>query len=196
MAIRSVKEEIRILGVDDAARTAKDERVLLVGTVFRAGSYLDGVLSEHITADGDDSTEKIIDLFAKTGNKDQIRVIMLNGITFGGFNVADIRQISERTKTPVIAVMRDKPDPDSIKRALEHFPDGEKRWKLHQKAGGVSSVRLLSGKTVYFQSAGLPEPQAALIIKKTCTHSKYPEPLRIAHIIGAGILLGRSKKGK
>ncbi len=195
MEIRTVKEEIRILGIDDAPHSKKDPQVLLVGTVFRAGSYLDGVISEFISTDGDDATEKIINLFNKTGHKNQIRIIMLNGITFGGFNVADIHAINERTKTPVIVVIREKPDFDSIKKALKNFLDGDEKWKLHQKAGEVKSMQLPSGR-IYFQTAGIKEEQAREIISKTCTHSKYPEPLRIAHIIGAGVLLGRSRKGR
>lgn len=195
MPIRSVKQEIRVLGVDDASHMGKDGEVLLVGTVFRAGSYLDGVLSEWIAKDGDDATEKIIRLFKKSGHKDQIRVIMLNGITFGGFNVADITEIHERTGAPVLVVIRDRPDPASIKKALEKFPDRGTKWALHEKAGEVKALNLPRGK-IYFQTSGITDAQAELIIKKTCTHSKYPEPLRIAHIIGAGVLLGRSKRGR
>ena len=195
MAIRRVKEEIRILGIDDAPHKKDDEKTLLVGTVFRAGSYLDGVISEIIERDGNDSTEKIIQMFEKTGHKDQIRVIMLNGITFAGFNVADIQEISKRTKTPVIVVIREKPDFDAIHKALMKVGESEEKWELHRKAGEVKSIGINSGR-VYFQHVGIEESQAREIISKTCTHSTYPEPLRISHIIGAGIKLGRSRKGK
>jgi endonuclease V-like protein UPF0215 family len=195
MVIRKVKEEIRILGIDDAPHEKNDKKVLLVGTVFRAGSYLDGIISEWINKDGKDSTEKIIRMFKKTGHKDQIRILMLNGVTFGGFNVADIKKINKQTKTPVIVVIRDEPNFDAIKKALRRVEDSERKWKLHEKAGEIKSIKIKSGK-VYFQHVGINEFQAREIIKKTCTHSNYPEPLRIAHIIGAGIVLGRSRRGK
>jgi endonuclease V-like protein UPF0215 family len=195
MVIRKVKEEIRILGIDDAPHKKDDKEALIVGVVFRAGSYLDGVLSEWIEKDGKDSSEKIIRMFNKTGHRDQIRVIMLNGITFGGFNVADIQEINKKTKTPVIVVIRDEPDFDAIKKALSNVQDNKIKFELHEKAGEVKTMKVKSGK-VYFQHAGIDEKQTKEIIKKTCTHSQYPEPLRIAHIIGAGVLLGRSRRGR
>lgn len=193
--IRRVKAEIRILGVDDAPFKKSDDRVLLVGTVFRAGTWLDGVLSTHIDVDGTDATDKIIELFEKTGHKDQIRVIMLNGITVGGFNTVDLEKLSHKTKKPVIVVVRDEPDFKSIREALKNFEDGDEKWKLIEKAGEVKSIKIKGGK-LYFQHEGLDEFKTREIIELTCTHSRYPEPLRVAHMIGAGIVLGRTRGGK
>ena len=54
---RSIKQEIRILGVDDSPFPAHTkEEVMLVGTVFRAGNWLDGVLSTFVEGDGMDAT--------------------------------------------------------------------------------------------------------------------------------------------
>ena len=55
---RIIKQEIRILGVDDSPFPSHTtEEVMLVGTVFRAGNWLDGVLSTYIHGDGTDGTE-------------------------------------------------------------------------------------------------------------------------------------------
>ena len=55
---RTIKSEIRILGIDDAPFTPhKEGNVLLVGTFFRGGSWLDGVLTTHVQIDGTDSTD-------------------------------------------------------------------------------------------------------------------------------------------
>lgn len=193
--IRRVKQEIRVLGIDDAPFGREDESVLLVGTVFRAGRFIDGVLSTVIEKDGTDATEKIVDLFNKTGHKDQVRVILLNGITVGGFNTIDVEELCRKTKTPVIVVVRDKPDFDSIQKALKNFPDGEGRWQLVKRAGEVQSL-VINGKQLYFQFVGLPIKQAQEILKLVCVHSNYPEPLRVAHMIGAGVVLGKTRGGR
>lgn len=56
--IRSVKKEIRILGIDDSPfkKFKKGKKVLVIGCVFRAGRWLDGVVSTHINCDGTNST--------------------------------------------------------------------------------------------------------------------------------------------
>ncbi|MGZ7135696.1 MAG: endonuclease dU, partial [Methanobacterium sp.] len=91
---RKIKPEIRILGIDDAPFPPHTQnKVMLVGTVFRGGIWLDGVLRTHITGDGEDSTRKIIQMVNKTRHKGQIGVIMLDGVTFGGFNLANIKEI-------------------------------------------------------------------------------------------------------
>jgi len=60
---RIIKKEIRILGVDDSPFPSHtNEEVMLVGTVFRAGNWLDGVLSTYIHVDGTDGTEKITEM--------------------------------------------------------------------------------------------------------------------------------------
>jgi len=53
---------------------------------------------------------------------------MLDGITFGGFNLVNIRKIFESTGVPVIVIMRKLPNFERIKKALKRFDDWEKRW--------------------------------------------------------------------
>ena len=44
---------------------------------------------------------------------------MLDGLAFGGFNLIDIQEVYEKTKLPVIVVVRDKPNLEEIKKALQ-----------------------------------------------------------------------------
>ena len=114
---RIIKQEIRILGIDDSpfpSHTTDD--VMLVGTIFRAGNWLDGVLSTYIRGDGTDATEKIVSMVQNSRNLGQLGVIMLDGITFGGFNLVNIREIFEATKVPVIVVMRKIPNLKALRR--------------------------------------------------------------------------------
>ena len=190
---RQIKSEIRILGIDDAPFTPRsDEDVLLVGTVFRGGHWLDGVLTTKIRVDGDDATEKIVEMVNGSRHLNQLRVIMLDGLTFGGFNVADINEISSRTGLPVIVVVRKYPDLEGIRIALKHrFPDWKKRWQMIDDAGEIHRVE--STETVYIQTAGIDQEDAAEIVRLSTTRSSIPEPLRAAHLIASGVKLGESR---
>lgn len=189
---RIIKNEIRILGVDDSPfQFHTKEEILLVGTVFRGGSWLDGVLSTYIHGDGTDATQKIIDMVINSRNLGQLGVIMLDGITFGGFNLVNIRQIFEATGIPVIVIMRKFPNFNGIKKALGRFEDFKDRWANVLEAGEIYSVE--NNKSIYMQIYGIKKEDAEDIVKLSTTRSAIPEPLRVAHIIAAGIISGESK---
>ena len=189
---RIIKKEIRILGVDDSPFPSHtNEEVMLVGTVFRAGNWLDGVLSTYIHGDGTDGTEKITEMVKNSRNLGQLGVIMLDGITFGGFNLVNIRMIFESTGVPVIVIMRKLPNFERIKKALKRFDDWEKRWANVLEAGKVYKVD--NTESIYMQIYGIEREDAEDIVRLSTTRSAIPEPVRVAHIIAAGIVTGESK---
>ncbi|MDI6724385.1 MAG: DUF99 family protein [Methanobacterium sp.] len=189
---RKIKQEIRILGIDDAPFPPHTQnKVMLIGTVFRGGTWLDGVLRTYISGDGNDSTAEIINMVNNTRHKDQIGVIMLDGITFGGFNVANVREIFEKTEIPVIVIMRKFPDFDKIKRALLRFEDYEKRWNYILNAGKVYKIQ--NKEPIYIQICGIDLEDAEEIVSLSTTRSAIPEPIRAAHLIAAGVETGESK---
>jgi len=186
---RSVKREIRVLGVDDGVFVPqKRGKALIVGVVYRGGLWLDGVMHTEIEVDGLDATEKIASMIKSSPHYAQLRVIMLNGLTFAGFNVVDIKRLYGETGLPVIVVSREKPNLDEIKKALEKLPHKEKRWKMIENAGKLLEVNVRNtGSSIYVQLAGLNEKDARKIVRITSTRSNIPEPLRVAHLIASGI---------
>ncbi|HMK53490.1 MAG TPA: DUF99 family protein [Methanobacteriaceae archaeon] len=186
-----IKNEIRILGVDDGPFTQGQEKVLIIGTMFRAGTWLDGVLSTHITGDGNDATSRLVEMVTISRHRDQIGVIMLDGITFGGFNVVDIQKIFQKTGIPIIVIMRKEPDLSKIKKALERFSDGKKRWDLVKKAGKI--LKIDNPEPIYIQISGISSEDAEEIVKLAITRSAIPEPIRVAHIIASGVVTGDSR---
>ena len=102
-----LKKEIRVIGIDDSPfRKFKKGKVLVVGTVFRGGLFLDGVLSTKVSIDGNDSTKKLIDMINKCKFKPQLQCIFLNGIAVAGFNVIDVKELNKKTNLPVIVVIK------------------------------------------------------------------------------------------
>lgn len=187
-----IKPEIRVLGVDDSFLIG--EEIMIVGTVFRGGDWMDGVLRSEITRDGKDATEVICKMVKRSKHYGQLRVIMLDGVTYGGFNVVDISKLNKETGLPVIVIMRSYPNFEKIEAALGHFTDGEERLKVIEKAGRIEEV--ITKKTenpIYIQKAGIGSDSAKKIVRLTATRSNIPEPLRVAHMIATGIILGESR---
>lgn len=185
-----IKPEIRILGIDDSALFY--EKVMIVGAIFRGGDWIDGVLRSEITKDGLDATEVICKMITKSKHHGQIRAVILDGITYGGFNVVDIQILYRETGIPVIVVMRSYPDFEKIRSALKYFPDGEERWILIKRAGKIEKI---SGEknSIYIQRAGIGLETVKKILRLTSIRSNIPEPLRVAHLIATGIILGESR---
>lgn len=189
---RNIKKEIRILGIDDSPFPAHtNQLVMVIGTVFRAGEWLDGVLRTFIHGDGSDATTKIIDMVNSTRHKDQLGVIMLEGVTFGGFNVINIQEIFIKTGVPVIVIMRKFPNFEKIKNVLKRFDDCDKRWQDILDAGKVYEIE--NHENIYIQINGIDIEDAKEIIRLSTTRSAIPEPVRVAHIIAAGVVTGESK---
>jgi endonuclease V-like protein UPF0215 family len=184
-----IKPEIRVLGVDDGVFIPHSQSlVLLVGVVFRGGYWLDGVMHTEILVDGFDATEKISNMVMGSPHYEQLRVIMLNGITFAGFNVVDIKALNAATGLSVVAVTREKPDLPRIHRALKYLPRSEERWKAVLKAGEIAEVSTRNeSEKVYLHAAGVSLVDAEKIVRVTSTRSNIPEALRVAHLVASGI---------
>ena len=186
--LRCIKPEIRVLGVDDGFFTPHTKGTVdVIGVVYRGGYWLDGVMRTEVTIDGMDATEKIASMIKKSPHYDQLRVVVLNGVTFAGFNVVDINELHKRVNLPVIAVTREKPNFVEIKKALENMPERERRCKAIESAGKVIKVKTRNiEEAVYMQIAGVSQKDAEKILRTTSTRSNVPEALRVAHIIASG----------
>jgi uncharacterized protein len=176
------KKEVRIIAWDDCAFAFNQASVRLVGVVFRGGDFLDGMLSTTIEKDGIDATKKISRSILKSRHFDQLSYIMTNGISFAGLNILDIAELHKRTGLPVIVVIRKMPDMEEFIKALNRFIDSKKRTRAVVNAGAVNKW-----KEIYYQIAGIEKNKCEEILKLTCTRSKIPEPLRVAHLIASGL---------
>jgi len=188
-----IKDEIRIIGIDDGHfDKEKDKKALIVGVIMRGGKQIDGVLSNYVEVDGDDSTEKIIEMIKRTTHINQLRIIMTNGISFAGFNIIDMNRIFGELKIPVIAVIRKKPDMERFINALKKVKGYEKKIEILKSLPEPRPVKTRYGIT-YFQNVGISDEETKEIILKTSVNSRIPEPVRVAHLIAMGVTLGYSR---
>jgi uncharacterized protein len=186
-AFRVIKQEIRVLGIDDGKfKPHTKGEVLVVGVVFRGGVSIDGVMHTTVALDGLDATEKLAAMINGSPHKHQLRLVMLNGVTLAGFNLVDLPKLHADTGLPVIALTQVKPDLDDIHSALGHLPDSETRWRIIQNAGEIHQVTN-HGSKLYMGLAGITLSEALVVLDLTTVRGSLPEPLRVAHLIASGV---------
>jgi endonuclease V-like protein UPF0215 family len=185
----SIKPEIRILGIDDSRFVPRTKGVTdVVGVVYKGGYWFEGVMHTTVTIDGLDATEKIAMMIKSSSFYGEFPIVILNGITFAGFNVVDISKLSQAVNLPVISVTRERPNMEQIKSALKHLSNFEIRWHILENAGNLFEVETRKGENpIYIQIAGILLKDAKLVVKNTSTQSNIPEALRVAHIIASGL---------
>lgn len=182
-----MKREIRLIGIDDCPHTKKDNSVNVIGVIFRGSKILDGIVSCNVKVDGNDATEKICLMINRSKFKKQLRAIFLDGIAVAGFNVIDIKNLYEKTGIPVIVIMRNYPNLEKIKNTLIKINMQEK-IELIEKAGLIYNL----GK-LHYQFSGILKQDAEELIKISKSNSEIPEAIRVAHLIGQGLIFGESK---
>ena len=186
---RSIKPEIRVLGIDDGSFIPHTKgSVNVVGVVYRGGYWFEGVMYTTITIDGMDATERIAAMIKNSPYYRELRIVVLDGITFAGFNIIDIIRLYRNIDLPIMSIVRKKPDLDEIKKAMMNLPEFKKRLQALKNAGKLFEVATRKSENpVYIQITGILLQDAINIIKKTSTRSNIPEALRVAHIIASGL---------
>jgi uncharacterized protein len=189
--VRILKQLVRVLGIDDGPFKFSDDFVPIVGVVMRGG-YLDGVMRSQVKVDGDEATSVVIDIINRSRYKEQIRVLMLNGIALGGFNVVDLEEVNKKTGIPCISITRDRPDYKAMEKVLKtKFDDWERRWAI---IGHDDLMTVDTGhKPLYVRAHGIDDNEAKRFIVRSILRGALPEPLRIAHIIATALVKGESK---
>ena len=177
----------KIVGVDDGAfhlRRGANGSAVIVAVLFH-GSRIFAVRIGRIEVDGTDANFVLMALLKPLAYE----VVMLSGISFGGFNLVDIKHLSGQIGKPVIAVIGERPNNTAVRHALRgHFEDWKARWQMVQNAGSVYSSRpLLKEPKVYFEVKGGSPSFARKLIASSSTISRLPEPIRVAGLLARGL---------
>jgi len=186
-------KNIRVLGVEDAYFVPHKKGITYIaGVVMRLTFYIEGFMIREITVDGIDATSALISMINESKYRNDIKAVMTQGITFGGFNIIDLFQIYESTKKPIIVILRKMPDIESMISALKsHFEDWKDRAELLQKA---QIEKMRNGDyDIYIQRVGIDEKEACEMIRKLTIRGAIPEPVRVAHLLASSLRLGESK---
>jgi len=171
-----IKKGIRIIAIDDFA--IKGKIVPIVGVVYRENN-LEGVITSKVKRDGEDSTNKIIEMIKKSKFKNQIKIVVIHSLMLAGFNVVDLEKIEKNLNVLAIAVAKTKPNKNKVKRALKNL-GFEKKIELIEK------VEIAKQGNFFIQGVKIKEKL------KTLKNFDIITPIRVAHKIATGIGKGES----
>ncbi|MFX1313962.1 MAG: DUF99 family protein [Promethearchaeota archaeon] len=183
-----MKDNPIIIGFDDATFELHSEKKYthLIGVICQ-GTRMVSVARKKIMIDGNDATEKLIEMVKQ--NIKHVQFIITHSITFGGFNLINLNKIYSETQKPIIALTEKEVDFDSVKIAVQKkFPntyihklnnivDAGNLYETEiETAGGLSKL--------FFHHKGITVEEVGVLLEKVCIDSKLPESVRMAHLIG------------
>lgn len=184
-----VSPNLRVLAIDDGPFAHRVRaRVPIIGVLTRGAQRIETVCSTAVVRDGWHAAEAMASMIATNELAHQARCVLLDGVAVGGFNIVDVAQLASDTSLPVLTVMRKHPDLAKMRHALENVSRPERRWAMVERAGPIHR-----GEHGWFQCVGCDEAWAHDVLAMLTVEGNYPEPLRLAHVIGAGMVLGRSR---
>jgi len=187
-----MKAKSRFLGIDDAPFRFSDDSVPVVGVVVQAPSYIEGILTTLAEVDGHDATERIASMVSRSRYRAGLAMILIDGTAVGGFNVVDVDSLHDKVDRPIVTVTRKKPDLGAIETALRRrFDDWEDRLRLMRRHR-IEPIRVRQG-TLWISYVGTDREAVQQALRLTIIRGVFPEPLRIAHLIAAGIVRGESR---
>ena len=180
--------KIRALGFDDSPFKKSHRGDVGVAGVVCSNTRLEGMVWTKIRRDGWNATDKLIATLETSKFRDQIHLILTDGVAFGGFNVLELARIHATLGIPVASVMRNQPNLARMQKAIKNLPRASKRWSLVEEAGTIHE----STTRVWFQAHGV-EPHTINSALEILTDTGHiPEPIRLAHLIGSAVLTGES----
>lgn len=175
------------MGVDDGAfapHIRSGQHTILVATLFRDLS-IHTIRVGRIEVDGTDATSVLTSMLRDLN----FDVVMLSGISFGGFNLINLNKLARALGKPVIAISGKKPENGTVERALKsHFNDWKDRMKVVRAAGRIYSIKPLAVEpALYFEVKGGSPSFAKRIIRSYAMISRLPEPIRVAGVLAKGL---------
>lgn len=186
-----MKPTARLVGFDDGPFTFEDETTPLAGVMARPGGYVEAVLLDEVTVDGLDATDTVIDLLEGAGLLETAAAVALDGGAVGGFNVVDLERVHRALEVPVVAVTRERPNPEAVREALDNVEQaGERLDALTRQP--VREVELPGGLAYVRHAGGSLEELEALLAEHT-VRGRTPEPVRVAHLVATAAVEGVSR---
>lgn len=183
-------KQIRVIGFDDAHhRGLPYQAAVNLAGVVCSKTRFEGMVWGAVEKDGMDATEQIIELVENSKFAEQLHIVLLDGISFGGCNIVDIQKINTALGLPVATLMRRQPDMQRFEFVINKLPESAERMRRIESAGEIHEER-----GFFYQVAGETPEVMAKVLANLTAQGKVPEALRLAHLIGSAVMLGESGK--
>jgi endonuclease V-like protein UPF0215 family len=128
-------------------------------------------------------------MYLQNPYRTEIRVIMVNSPTVGGFNVVNPFKVLEITQTPIILVSVKKPSITMVEIYRKIFPERREQIEWLQIFPPIEELKVnivqdpnISG-IIYFHAFGISKTEIIPLFTYLSHFSIEPEPLRLAHVI-------------
>jgi endonuclease V-like protein UPF0215 family len=181
------KAHVRVAAVDDGAFTRRQSVAPLVAVAWSSPDQVEGLVLGSVTVDGTDGTPRVEELVRRLPQFEGVRVLLLDGVVVGGFNILDLGRLSRHLHLPVIAVTRSPPDFPKIRAALRKYfrRDAARRWRRLTERPLFPVPT--GGRPILAACAGCPRTEAVALLKRVTRSGHWPEPLRLAHLVGHAV---------
>jgi endonuclease V-like protein UPF0215 family len=178
-----------VLGIDDGPFDRhRAARVPVVGVMTEGHDLVEAVAVTDLPVDAEDVTARLADWVLALRFGDALHAVVLGGVTIAGLAIVDISELSRRLSLPVLVVNRRDPRDDRLISALTlaglaaRIPIVERTPRAWQVDAGL-----------FVAQAGAEQAEAERILGAIRGKSRLPEPLRLAHLIGAALVRGQSR---
>lgn len=178
-----------VLGVDDGPfDKSRDATTPIVGVMTEGADLVEGVAVTRFPIDGDGITEFLATWIAGLRLASALHAVVLGGLTIAGLSVVDLAELAERSGVPALAVNRKGPRDERLVSALVAAGLAE-RIALIERAPAAWAFE----PGVFVAHAGAGREEVERILRAVRGKSRLPEPLRLAHLIGAALVSGQSR---
>ncbi|WP_284007107.1 DUF99 family protein [Haloarcula pelagica] len=174
-----MKSGVRALGIAESYRESTSQ---LAGAVVRASRVVDGFVFGTCTVGGSDATAAVCEMVERLARED-IRYLLVAGVAPAWFNVFDLHELHDRTGLPTVSVTFEA-SPGLECAIREAFDDPEvvaDRLATYRAQPDRRPVTV-NDRPVYVRSVGLPDREAADVVRAFTPEGGRPEPLRVARL--------------
>ncbi len=177
------------LGIDDAPFDKhQSEPVPIVGVMMEGADLVEGVLVGSFPVDGNDAAGYLAGWIGEQRFYPSLQAVVLGGITTAGLGVVDVPKLALALRVPVLVATRHQPIDGPLIQALRTAGLSE-RIALVERS--PRAFPLTDG--FHLACAGASPEAASALARATLRKALLPEPLRIAHLIAAALVTGRSR---
>ena len=178
-----------VLGIDDAPfHKDQSQDVPIVGVMMEGATLVEGIAIGSFPVDGEGATDYLAQWITGLRWHLTLQAVVLGGITLAGLGIIDLENLAQHLALPVIAVTRHNPAQSRLSHAIA-AAGFYKRLSLLERIPPAPELE----PGLYMAMAGAELTDAAQIIRATLNKARFPEPLRLAHLIGTALVSGQSK---